>query len=41
MQWKKDERYGQVYELVDLVYFKTREALDYESFSARMSKISM
>jgi hypothetical protein len=41
MQWKKDERYGQVYELVDLVYFKTREALDYESFSAHMSKISI
>ena len=41
MQWKKDERYGQVYKLVDLVYFKTKEALDYESFSAHMSKISI
>ena len=35
MQWKKDERYGQVYELVDLVYFKTMEAL----FNAHVSKI--
>ena len=41
MQWKKDGRYDQVYELVDLVYFKTREALDDESFSARLSKINI
>jgi hypothetical protein len=24
MQWKRDERYAQVYKLVDLVYFKTK-----------------
>jgi hypothetical protein len=37
MQRKKDVRYGQVYELVDLVYFKTMEAL----FKGYVSKMTI
>jgi hypothetical protein len=34
MQWKRDERYAQVYELVDLVYFKTKALKALEALEA-------